>query len=231
MTAQMLDDSKPHQQQAGAAAPPPPAVDTAGPSPTMSEDAGPPVPRASEGARLEIRFAGFGGQGIVSAGRIAGQAVVIYDRRHAVMTQNYGPEARGGACAAEVVVSDMAVDYPNVNVPDVAVIMSQEAYAKYGQDVRPGGTLLLDQDLVEHEPRADVRLVEVPATRLAEGLGRKIVSNVVMLGALAAANSVVSREALLKAVLASVPPRTRELNERAFEAGYLFVKEARDAAA
>ncbi|HAZ30997.1 TPA: hypothetical protein DCY65_05480 [Candidatus Acetothermia bacterium] len=137
--------------------------------------------------RQEIRFAGFGGQGIVSAGRIAGQGAVIYDGKHAVLTQSFGPEARGGACAAEVVVSDVPVDYPVVGTPDVAVIMSQEAYGTYGRDIKPGGTLILDEDLVEHEPRTDVRVLPVPATRIAEGLGRKIVSNVVMLGALAAA--------------------------------------------
>ncbi len=175
--------------------------------------------------RQEIRFAGFGGQGIISAGRIAGQGAVIFDGKHAVLTQSYGPEARGGACAAEVVVSDTAVDYPVVGTPDVAVIMSQEAYATYGRDIQPGGTLILDEDLVEHEPRPDVRLILVPATRIAEGLGRKIVANVVMLGAFAAAVPTVAKDALLKAVLSSVPPHTRDLNERAFEAGYAHVKE------
>jgi 2-oxoglutarate ferredoxin oxidoreductase subunit gamma len=175
--------------------------------------------------RTEIRFAGFGGQGIVSAGRIYGQAAVIYDGTHAVLTQSYGPEARGGACAAQVVVSDAGVDYPTVVLPDVVILMSQEAYGTYGHDIRPGGTMLVDRDLVEHEPRSDVRIVEVPATRLAEELGRKIVSNVVMLGALAAVSSVVSRGALLQAVLASVPAHTRGLNERAFEAGHQCVEE------
>ena len=175
--------------------------------------------------RQEIRFAGFGGQGIISAGRIAGQGAVIFDGKHAALTQSYGPEARGGACAAEVVVADAPVDYPVVTTPDVAVIMSQEAYATYGRDIQPGGTLILDEDLVEHEPRTDVRLILVPATRIAEGLGRKIVANVVVLGALAAAVPAVSKDALLKAVLASVPSHTRDINQKAFEAGYSYVKE------
>lgn len=175
--------------------------------------------------RQEIRFAGFGGQGIISAGRIAGQGAVIYDGKHAVLTQSYGPEARGGACAAEVVVSTTSVDYPVVGTPNVAVIMSQEAYTTYGRDIQSGGTLILDEDLVNHEPRTDVRLLLVPATRIAEGLGRKIVANVVILGALAAAVSTVSKDALLKAVLAAVPSHTRDLNQKAFEAGYAHVKE------
>jgi len=180
-------------------------------------------------SRTEIRFAGFGGQGIVSAGRIYGQAAVIFDGTHAVLTQSYGPEARGGACAAQVVVSSAGVDYPTVTLPDVVILMSQEAYATYGHDIRPGGIMLVDEDLVEHPPRTDTQLVGVPATRLAEQLGRKIVSNVVMLGALAAVSAVVSRDALLQAVLASVPAHTRALNEQAFEAGYRHVKESQRA--
>ncbi len=175
--------------------------------------------------RYEIRFAGFGGQGIISAGRITGQAAVIYDGKHAVLTQSYGPEARGGACAAEVVVDQRVVDYPIVVQPNLAIIMSQDAYHTYGHDIRSEGILILDPDLVEHEERTDVKVLEVPATRIAEGLGRKIVANVVMLGALAAAAPVVSKDALLQAVLASVPPHTRDLNQRAFEAGYNYVKE------
>lgn len=195
---------------------------------TSQEAEPPPADPAvtAQAGRTEFRFAGFGGQGIISAGRIYGQAAVIHDGSHAVMTQSYGPEARGGACAAQVVVAEGEIDYPNVVRPDVVILMSQEAYGTFGQDLRPGGLMLVDNDLVEHEPRPDVRLVEVPATRLAEELGRKIVSNVVMLGALAAASAVVSRDALLAAVLSSVPPHTRDLNERAFEAGYRYVKEA-----
>jgi len=177
------------------------------------------------GMRQELRIAGFGGQGVISAGRITGQAAVLYDGKQAAFTQSYGPEARGGACAAEVVISDAPVAYPLLTTPDVAILMSQEAYEKYAREVKPGGILIVDPDLVHYEDRADVRLLLVPATRIAESLGRKIVANVVMLGALAAAWPAVSKDALLKAVLAAVPPHTRELNQRAFEAGYNYVKE------
>jgi len=175
--------------------------------------------------RAELRIAGFGGQGVISAGRITGQAAVLYDGKQAAFTQSYGPEARGGACAAEVVISDAPVAYPLLTIPDVAILMSQEAYEKYAHEVKPGGILIIDPDLVKYEERAEVRMLLVPATRLAESLGRKIVANVVMLGALAAAWPVVSKDALLKAILSAVPPHTRELNQRAFEAGYNYVKE------
>ncbi|NOX45249.1 MAG: hypothetical protein GXO72_05930 [Caldiserica bacterium] len=175
--------------------------------------------------RGEVRFAGFGGQGIISAGRITGRAAVLHDGKHAVLIQSYGPEARGGACSAEVVISDAPATYPRVTVPEVAVIMSQEAYEKYGRGIRPGGILLVDPDLVEYEERDDVRVVPVPATRIAERLGNRIVANVVMLGALAALWDKVTVEGMRKAVLESVPPHTVELNRRAFEEGIKYVEE------
>lgn len=162
---------------------------------------------------------------MISAGRILGQAAVLYDQKHAVFTQSYGPEARGGACSAEVVITEEPASYPLVTIPEVAVIMSQEAYENYAREIQPGGLLIVDQDLVDYEPQEGVRVIPVPATRLAEGLGRKIVANVVMLGALAAAFPAVSKEALLKSVLSSVPPHTRDLNERAFKAGVKYVEE------
>jgi len=175
--------------------------------------------------RGEIRFAGFGGQGIISAGRITGRAAVMHDDKYAVLFQSYGPEARGGACSSEVVIDDRPVTYPKVTTPEVAVIMSKEAYEKFGHDIREGGLLLIDPDLVEYEERDDVRVIPVPATRIAERLGKRIVANVVMLGALAAVWDKVSRDSLLRAVLESVPPHTVDLNRRAFEEGYRYVEE------
>jgi len=172
--------------------------------------------------RAEIRFAGFGGQGIISAGKITGRAAAIYDGNNAVMMQSYGPEARGGACNADLVVSDAAIGYPQLHRPLYGVIMSQEAYEKYGPTIDPAGTLIVDEDLVEmnEAPSPVDRVYAIPATRLADELGRKIVANVVMLGALAAITGVVSRDAMRDAILNSVPPRTVELNERAFVTGF-----------
>jgi len=178
--------------------------------------------------RAEIRFAGFGGQGIISAGKITGRAAAIFDGKNAVMMQSYGPEARGGACNADLVVSDATIGYPQLHRPQLAVIMSQEAYEKYGSTVDPDGAMILDEDLVDTSdvPPAVDRVYAIPATRLADELGRKIVANVVMLGALAAITGVVSRDAMREAILSSVPPRTVELNERAFETGFERGEEA-----
>jgi len=178
--------------------------------------------------RAEVRFAGFGGQGIISAGKIAGRAASIYGGKNAVMMQSYGPEARGGACNADLVVSDAVIGYPQLSQPSILVIMSQEAYEKYGKNIDPDGTMIVDQDLVDFEEFAPTvsKVYSVPATRLADELGRKIVANVVMLGALAAITGIVSRDAMLDAILNSVPPRTKDLNERAFVTGFEKGKEA-----
>jgi 2-oxoglutarate ferredoxin oxidoreductase subunit gamma len=171
--------------------------------------------------RAEIRFGGFGGQGVISAGVITGRAATIYDEKHAVLTQSYGPEARGGACNANVVISNDRISYPEVTSPNLLILLSQEAYGMYGEEIADGGCMIVDQDLVEaDEIRKDIQFFEIPATRIAEELGNKIVANVVILGALVALSDVVSKEAMLEAVKASVPARFLELNERAFEAGY-----------
>lgn len=173
--------------------------------------------------RLEIRLSGFGGQGIIRSGEIVGKAAVLYDGRHATFTQSYGPESRGGAAAAQVAIADDPVElsYPHIIDPSILVIMSQGAYNKYVPDFRRGGLLIIDDSLVELDEAAEgLRVLEVPATQMAEELGRRIVANVVMLGFLAATTDVASPEALRQAVLDSVPKGTEELNERAFEAGF-----------
>jgi len=178
--------------------------------------------------RTEIRFAGFGGQGIISAGKITGKAATIFDGKHAVMMQSYGPEARGGACNADLVVADAVIGSPQLGLPVQAVIMSQEAYEKYGQQLDPSGTLIVDEDLVDMSevPPPVERVYTIPATRLAGGLGRKIVANVVMLGAMTAITSIVSEDAMREAILSSVPPHTKQLNEQAYDAGIAHGREA-----
>jgi 2-oxoglutarate ferredoxin oxidoreductase subunit gamma len=173
--------------------------------------------------RTEIRFGGFGGQGVISAGVITGRAATIYDEKHAVLTQSYGPEARGGACNANVVISDERISYPEVTTPDLLILMSQEAFSLFADNLVDDGCLIVDKDLVEFEEvREGLRCFEVPATRIAEELGNKIVANVVILGAMVSLSDVISREAMLAAVKASVPERFIELNQRAFEAGYEY---------
>jgi 2-oxoglutarate ferredoxin oxidoreductase subunit gamma len=167
-----------------------------------------------------ILITGFGGQGIVMAGDILGKAATLYDHKHATMTQNYGPEARGGACSSQVIISGEEILFPCVEEPEILVCMSQEAYTKNVKSLRPDGTLIWDTDLV-HTRKSDMQFktFHIPATRFAESLGTKMMANIVMLGFVSAVEPVVHADALKKAVLESVPPATRDSNLKAFNAG------------
>jgi len=175
--------------------------------------------------RQEIRLAGFGGQGIIRAGLILAMASCIYDRRNAVQTQSYGPESRGGSCKSEVVISDEEIDYPKVDEPDVLVVMSQEAFNTYANTVKPGGTLLLDPDMVpRHDFKGNARFFMVPSTKIAEQIGKTIVANVVMLGALVAITNLTTVEAFKNSLLSNIPKGTEKLNLTAFEKGHEYGK-------
>ncbi len=170
--------------------------------------------------RTEIRIAGFGGQGVVLAGVLLGTAAAVTDGRRAVQTQSYGAAARGGGARSEVVISDDPIIYPRVTHPDIMVAMSEEAMAKYGPDMRPGGVLFIDSDLVKNLNRDDVRRVGVPVSNLAtQQLGRTIVANIVMLGVVVAKTGIVSIAGMEQAIRENVPPKTVDLNLKAFHMG------------
>ena len=142
--------------------------------------------------RVEIRMAGFGGQGIVLAGNIIGQAAAIYDNKFATFTQNYGPESRGGSCTAEVLASDEPINYPYVLSPNLVIVFSQEAYTKYGRNNAPGSIMIIDSDLVKPDPSHNPPPFAIPATQMARETGKIVVANIIMLGFLAAVSDVVS---------------------------------------
>lgn len=174
----------------------------------------------------EIRFAGYGGQGIIRSGIIAGKAASIYDNKYGTMSQSFGPEARGGACSSQLVVSDTKVLYPYVTASDVLVAISQEGYDKFEPELSEKGILLIDEDLVKPKPcRGKIKKFSIPATRFAEQLGNKIVANVVMLGFFTAITEIVSYEGMKKAIPGSVPDKALDLNLQAFEKGYNHGKE------
>ncbi len=177
-------------------------------------------------SRHEIRFSGFGGQGIITAGYILGKAAALVDEREVTLTKSYGPESRGGASSSQIIISDEEIDYPRLIDIELLVVMSQEAYDKYIETLPGGGLLLVDEDLVElTHPRDDITVRSIPATRIAEELGRKIVANIVMLGFTAANTDAVSVDALRESVLGSVPKGTEELNTGAFDRGYEYARE------
>jgi 2-oxoglutarate ferredoxin oxidoreductase subunit gamma len=176
--------------------------------------------------RLEVKLAGFGGQGIILAGHIIGQAAVLFDQKNAVLTQSYGPESRGGACSADLVISEEEILYPLVIKPQVMVVMSQEAYDRYASELAEGGMLLVDADLASGKARRSKKrhLFAIPATRQAEEIGRRIVANIVMLGSFTALTGAISAEAMKRSILSSVPKGTEDLNLQAFERGYEYGK-------
>ncbi len=170
---------------------------------------------------MDIQFSGFGGQGIIKSGILIGKAASLYDDKFGTMTQNFGPEARGGACSAQVVVNDTPVFYPYIVAPEILVSMSQEAYEKFLDDLVPGGILLTDTDLVKPERiRDDVRMYSIPSTRIAEEMGNRIFANVVMVGFFTGITKVISADSVKAALPNSVPERFIDVNIKAFERGY-----------
>jgi 2-oxoglutarate ferredoxin oxidoreductase subunit gamma len=172
--------------------------------------------------RTEVRFAGFGGQGVILSGIILGRATVLYEGHYAFQTQSIGPEARGGVSRAEVVIStDNSRDYPKVRELDILVAMNQESMDTYSKDLKAGKTMLYDPDMMANEPKLEgVNVYPIPATKTAYELGNKIVANVVMLGALITTTKIISKESLIKAVCEAVPPKFKDLNMKALEKGF-----------
>jgi 2-oxoglutarate ferredoxin oxidoreductase subunit gamma len=171
----------------------------------------------------EIRIAGFGGQGVILSAIVLGKAASIYQGAFATMTQNFGPEARGGACSAQLVLSESPILYPYVTHPDIVVIMSHEAYVKFGSEIKEGGILIIEQDLVRvSNVDKSVQVYSIPATRIAEELGKRMVLNSVMVGFFTAVTRLLEPDAVRKAVADSVPKNFRELNLQAFERGFEY---------
>ena len=174
----------------------------------------------------EIRIAGFGGQGVILAAAVIGKAGAIFQGGYATMTQSFGPEARGGSSSAQVILSTEPILYPYVTQPDILVVMSQEACTRFAPQLKPGGILIAERELVKLDKIPNgVRAFGVPATRLAEELGRKVVLNIVMVGFFGAVTNLLEADALRKAVEDSVPPALQKLNLQAFDKGFEYGSE------
>jgi len=177
--------------------------------------------------RKEVRLSGSGGQGLILAGIILAEAV-IHDGHEVVQTQSYGPEARGGASRAEVIIADEAIDYPKVGTPDVVLVMSQEAGNKYARQVKPGGMVVVDETNVKTVPDVEeARVVRLPITDIARHeAGRQVTANMVALGALVGIAGLATPEAAERAVRERVPKGTEDLNLKAFRLGMKRAREA-----
>lgn len=173
----------------------------------------------------EIIITGFGGQGIILAGNILGKSATLFEKKNASLIQSYGPEARGGSCAAQVVVSEDEIEYPYVEDPHILICMSQEGFDKNIRKLAKGGTLFMDSGLVKPDPKRipkGVKAYSIPATRFAEEMEVKMMANIIMLGFVVAITQLVSYEAIKKAVGTSVPKGTEEKNLAGLERGFHY---------
>lgn len=170
----------------------------------------------------QIIITGFGGQGIIMAGRIVGKAAAIGDKLESSLVQSYGPESRGGACSVQVTIADKEIYYPYIDHPDILVCMSQAGYDKYSDQLKKDTVLIVDQDLVKLSGTMDH--YAIPATRFAEEMGLKMMANIIMIGFFTGISEVVSIESAKNTVAESVPPKTVEINLKAFERGWEFAQ-------
>jgi len=171
--------------------------------------------------RYEIRFSGSGGQGMILAGIIMAEAAAIYGDKNAVQSQSYGPESRGGASKAEVIISNGPIDYPKATAIDCMLAMTQEACTKYHGDIKNEGILLVDSEEVKTLPKGEFKVVSFPIIGTArEELGKTIVANIISLGMIAELTGVVTHESVEKAVLSRVPPAFLDLNKKALQIGF-----------
>lgn len=174
--------------------------------------------------RTEIRIAGTGGMGVVLAGVIVGHAAVVYGDLDAVQTQSYGSEARGTAAKSEVIISDEPIRYPKVLKSDFLVAMSQKALDSYLPNSKKGSVVIIDPDLVDATHiKDDYEVIEIPAMKSADELGRRLVANMIMLGALVKKSGIFTVDVLEKALHDMVPEKTIELNAKAIRTGAALV--------
>lgn len=179
--------------------------------------------------RVEIKLAGFGGQGIALMGNILGKAGQIYSDKLAVWTQSYGPESRGGASSSDVVIDSKEIDYPYTEFGkvDIFVVMSKEAYDKFVKYLKPHGKFFYDTDMLQIDDKVTELtddILSIPATSLAENLGNRLVANVIMLGFVTkhALKDIISAKEMKESVLNSVPAKHKNLNDKAFDVGYNY---------
>ena len=179
------------------------------------------------GKRYEIRLSGSGGQGIILSGIILAEALGLYGGKCVAQTQSYGPEARGGASRAEVIVSDEEIDYPKAIKLDLLLAMNQKSCDEYYRDLKEDGLLIVDSTLVNQVPTS--KAIQIPFTKIArEKFQKEIVANIISLGAMAEFMDIISPKAMEAAVLARVPKGTEKLNRDALKAGLMAAKKFKE---
>ena len=170
--------------------------------------------------RYRIVFSGSGGQGVITASIILAEAAVLHEGLNAVQSQSYGPEARGGATRADVIVSDQAIRFPKANQPNILICLTQLAYSKYSPYIRPGGLLLTDSHFVVQERKVDACQVELGMYRaVLDKIGKPVVFNICVLGALLNMVPVVKYESVIEVLNENIPEEFLDMNKKALELG------------
>jgi 2-oxoglutarate ferredoxin oxidoreductase subunit gamma len=165
-------------------------------------------------------FSGSGGQGVITAAIILAEAAVLHENLVAVQSQSYGPEARGGATRSDVIVADSPIHFPKVMQPNVLICLTQQAYASYYSIIRPGGMLIIDTRYVKPEKKVDARQVELPMYETVRGkIGRPIVFNICMLGAVIGLTKLVHPESIMKVIETQIPSSFLDMNRQALDLG------------
>lgn len=179
--------------------------------------------------RYRIIFSGSGGQGVITASLFLAEAAVLYEGLKAVQSQTYGPEARGGATRADVIISEHPIRFPKVNQPNILVSLTQQAYNIFSGTIRPGALLLSDSHFVQQEKKVDARQVSLGMYKaVMEEIGNPVVFNICMLGALLELTDVVKKESLLKILETRLPQDFREANYKAFDLGQRLARKYRE---
>jgi len=169
--------------------------------------------------KMNVRFSGFGGQGVILAGVIYAHAGIL-DGKNVVQTQSYGSSSQGGACKCDVIISDEQIYELEFPEPDILITLSQQSYDKYAPQLKKEGTLFVEKDLVEIKQKHQ-NIYPLSATDIAyKKFGRKIMANMIVLGYMTALLGIVSKEAVRRAIQEHVPPKTEDQNIQAFEEGY-----------
>ncbi|MGA7875654.1 MAG: 2-oxoacid:acceptor oxidoreductase family protein [Desulfoferrobacter sp.] len=176
--------------------------------------------------RCRLVFSGSGGQGVITAAIILAEAAVLYEDLMATQTQAYGPEARGGATRSDVIIADSQIFFPKVTQPNVLVCLTQTAYSKFYNIIRPGGLLLSDSKYVQPETKVDARQVQLPMYEsVVDQIGKPIVFNICMLGAVLGLTNIVHPESVMKVLETRIPKGFLDMNRRALDLGMSLSKQ------
>jgi 2-oxoglutarate ferredoxin oxidoreductase subunit gamma len=179
--------------------------------------------------RCRMVFSGSGGQGVITAAILIAEAAVLYENLIAVQSQTYGPAARGGATRSDVIISDSNINFPKVLQPNVLVCLTQEAYNLFYPIIRPGGLLITDTRFVKTEKKVDAQQREFPMYRtVMDQIGKPIVFNICMLGAVLSLTDLVKSESIIKVLENRIPSSFLEMNRKALNLGMELAEESKD---